>query len=596
MVIRKLVQNKVSYVFGYPGGAMLPVLDAIRRESELKFVLTKTEIGASFMAEGYAKAHCSRRPGAVLVTSGPGATNIITSLQNAYMDGTPLIAMCGQVSTTEIGTDAFQEADIFGMTNSCTKWNTMVKDTSCIESTIQNAFDICLRGRPGPVLVDLPKNIMASKIQEQLGNGTSDVMTSKMNWHNTNDQRKRNPSLMTTNNRQEDNLNKVFETIMNAKKPVIIAGQGVITAQSVDLLRRYSQLAGIPVTTTLLALGCEDEDNKRSLQMLGMYGSYVANYAVQNADVVICIGSRFDDRIIGKRESFARNARRNKGIIHIDTTMKNINKTIKTEKYINSDAKDALQALLQNTYTNFYKERQAWVDHLDEVRREYPYAEVYRTRRAVLKCVNFKYSAKNVIAILNAVLLERLEATSLSTYIVADVGAHQMWAAQAIQYDYPKVQMITSGGLGAMGFAIPASIGVKLAKPKAGVVCVVGDGGFSMSMNELLTAVESKINIKVLLINNNYQLMVKMWQDLFYSNGVFATEMKNPDFGKVARAFGAKAISINPNDTPDVIFFKLKYFLEWEDGPIVCNVTTMPDEYVYPMVRPGQPIDDMIMK
>jgi acetolactate synthase-1/2/3 large subunit len=554
-LFNRLIHHNVKYVFGYPGGAILPVLNEFYNQNKIKYILSRTELGGSFMAEGYAKV--TRTPGVVMVTSGPGAINTMTSLQNALSDGTPLMALTGQVSTLVLGTDAFQEADVVGISKPCTKWNSIIKDGSKINSTIDQAFIHMLDKRHGSVLIDLPKNIM-SNTQEQETNININIKTI---------------------NKSSINSNQLWNMLQESKKPLILAGQGVFQANAQDLLRRFANLNSIPVTTTLMGLGVFPENNICSLKMLGMHGSYYANMAVQKCDLLLNFGSRFDDRIIGDPKKFAPNAK----IIHVDIDNKNINKVIKTPYYINGDCKNVLKDLISFDLGGYNFNPSAYQEWYNEINK--------------WKKIDFTYPKKNilqgrqVIKTINKLIYQDM----INQYtIVADVGAHQMWAAQFIDYNYPKVKWVSSGGLGSMGFALPASIGVKIGLPNDKVICICGDGGFTMSFVELLTAIENKVNIKVFIINNSYQLMVKMWQEKFYDSRLMGVKMNNPNFEEVCKAMGCHSCKIITHDQ-EQLEKELKYVIDYEDGPIVCNVITDENEEVLPMVSPGKALDEMII-
>ena len=551
VLFQRLIHHNVKHVFGYPGGAILPVLNQFYNQKKINYILSRTETGGSFMAEGYAKA--TKQPGVIMVTSGPGAINIMTSLQNVLSDGTPLLALTGQVSTAVIGTDAFQEADVIGMSRSCTKWNYLITYGDCIESILDNAFSHMMDTRHGPVLVDLPKNIMSVDSPPQIDKKIKKTLK----------------TLPPTISYKE-----IHSLLLNARRPMVLVGQGILQSDSVELLREFLHLHKLPVTTTLLALGCVDERDSRSLKMLGMHGSYAANMAIQNCDLLLNFGSRFDDRIIGSPTMFAPSAT----IVHIDILAKNINKTIPTKLYRNECCKTALENLLEHEHTvdpyqmyAWWKQIQAW----QTVKFQYP------LKTPILQ-------GRHVLATLNTMI----QADSHSYTIVSDVGAHQMWAAQFIDYNAPKIKFLTSGGLGAMGFALPASIGVKIGLPAERVICVCGDGGFTMTFQELLTAKENNIGIKVLILNNSYQLMVKIWQEKFYNNQTIGTKMMNPPFELVCKALGCEALRVDSEkDLPSA----LEYFLQY-DGPIVLNVITDASESVLPMVSPGKALNDMILE
>lgn len=559
IVFENLIKNNIKYVFGYPGGAILPVLNQFYNQDKIKYIMSRTELGGSFMAEGYSKS--TNQPGVIMTTSGPGATNIITSLQNSLSDGTPILALCGQVSTEVIGTDAFQEANIINMTKTCTKWNYQIKNGKLIDKKLDYGFYKMFENRHGPVLIDLPKNIMSSIHSKQ------DIF--KLN---------NNKSLKNNN----IDIEKINELILNSKQPLILAGQGVLQSNSQFLLRNFSLHYKIPITTTLLGLGIVDEKSMLSLKMLGMHGSYSANNAIQNCDLLINFGCRFDDRITGDPKKFAQKAK----IIHIDINNSNIGKVIgkvigkdlnPNFFYINEDCKIILNKLLEKKI-NKNIQNEEWFLKINQWKK-----------------IKFSFPDKNNIqgryflSILNKVIHEDY----FNNYtILADVGAHQMWTAQFIDYDYPKVKFITSGGLGSMGFALPASIGAKLGVPNDIVICIVGDGGFTMSMVELLTAVDNKINIKVFIINNSSQSMVVQWQKMFYDNRIIGTLMKNPSFEKICESMGCKSIII---DSKFNIEKKICEILDYNDGPIVANIITDSDEPVIPFVIPGSSLDNMII-
>lgn len=546
-LIKKLVARGVTTIFGYPGGAILPVLDALAVNGTIKYYLSRTEQGGGFMADGY--ANVTGKTGVVMTTSGPGALNTITCLQNALSDGTPLLALTGQVSTAVLGTDAFQEADVIAISKPCTKWNAMVLGD--IETCVDEAMDVSMSGRHGPVLLDLPKNIM--------GTAVAAAVSRKVIRHTT----------ITSTVDGDD----ITQMILGAKRPVILAGKGVLQAgpRAISNLRMLSMLYNIPVTTTLLGLGVYNEQSPLSLKMIGMHGSYYANMAVQNCDLLLNFGSRFDDRITGDVTQFARGAK----IVHVDICTDNINKVIKTPYYINDSCDPILQELVRNGVSGV--RNREWLDLIATWKKT---GFTFTEGGGVLQ-------GRSVIATLN-----RLLWLSTKRYtIVADVGAHQMWAAQFIDYNYGRIRFLTSGGLGTMGYAVPAAIGAAIGSNDC-VICICGDGGFTMSFVELLTAVENKVNVKVLVINNSYQLMVKMWQEKFYEGRLLGVKMNNPPFDKVCREMGCETMRIEWGDD---VGLKLQQFLDYVGGPIVANVITSSSEPVLPMVSPGKALDDMIL-
>jgi acetolactate synthase-1/2/3 large subunit len=553
ILFQRLCKHGVKHVFGYPGGAILPVLNEFYNQTKIQYILSRTETGGSFMAEGYAKA--TQRPGVVMVTSGPGAINIMTSMQNALSDGTAILALTGQVSTTVIGTDAFQEADVVGMSRSCTKWNSLLVDGSKIASTVDKAFHLITDKRHGPVLLDLPKNIMSEPAKEQTIPKVSD--------------------LAILEDRSTVSYKMIHSLLLRSRRPVVLAGQGVFTADCVDLLRKFVASYNLPVTTTLLGLGVVDERVPQSLKMLGMHGSFAANHAIQNCDLLLNFGSRFDDRIIGNPVLFAPRAQ----IVHIDILAKNINKTIPTNLYRVESCKVALEQLLEEEPVHNPYMTHEWWNRIHAWKRtafSYPKGTPALQGRHVLSCLNTLLQAD----------------TKHSYTIVSDVGAHQMWAAQFLDYHYPRIKFLTSGGLGTMGFALPASIGVKLGVPGDRVICICGDGGFQMTMQELSTAIEYGVGIKVIILNNSYQLMVKIWQEKFYNNQTIGTKMHNPPFELVCRALGCEALRVESAKGLETV---LDHFLNYE-GPIVLNVITDSSESVLPMVSPGKALDDMILE
>jgi acetolactate synthase-1/2/3 large subunit len=471
------------------------------------------------------------------------------------------------VATTVQGTDAFQEADVVGASKPCTKWSTMIDDENKIHTITDLAFYTMKNDRPGPVLLDLPKNIMSKTVNDE----------------------HIKPLVFGESVTKGTILPKTISSfISGSNRPLILAGHGVISSNATTELRNISIMYNIPVTTTLLGLGAVNERSPLALQMLGMHGSYTANMAVQNCDLLINIGSRFDDRIIGDPKQFAKNA----VIIHIDISDKNINKVVKAHHHIIGDCKTVLCDILK--HNPYYPEihaylgtqiRKPWIYKIESWKKRNPaWNEVWGSRSVLY--------GRQVISCINKIIWSTNHPTKFT--IVADVGAHQMWAAQYIQYDYPRVKFMTSGGLGSMGFAVPAAIGAKMASEKSEqVICICGDGGFTMSFVEILTAIENKVNVKIIIINNNYQLMVKMWQDKFYEGRRLGVKMNNPQFEEVCRAMGCASVLIQGSDGLEAA---LRDVLNHEDGPIVANVITDSDEPVLPMVSPGKALDDMILK
>lgn len=557
-IIKLLARRGINRIFGYGGGAILPVMDAIEQQKDVIFTMSRTEAGAGFMASGYANA--GRRVGAVMTTSGPGALNVLTALHDAKSDGIPVLALTGQVATTVLGTDAFQEADVIGASAPCTKWNKMIVDGTTIDDTVNTAFLKMMEGRPGPALLDLPKNIMSKT-----------HIYKPISFYSENDlpiSGTISPSL-------------IARYIESSNRPVILAGHGILQSDAVAELRELSEKYQIPVTTTLLGLGVMNERSPLALRMMGMHGSYTANMAVQNCDLLLNFGCRFDDRIIGDPTKFAKNAL----IIHVDVAKGNINKVIKSHHHIVGDCKKVIKEVLVSVPSNPVV-RKPWFYKIESWKGSVPcWLELFSEKGVI--------QGRQVIACLNSLIWFNIYKKNNYT-IVADVGAHQMWAAQYIHYDWPRVKFMTSGGLGSMGYAVPASIGAAIAigSRKEHIICICGDGGFTMSFVEILTAIENKVNVKIIIINNNYQLMVKMWQDKFYEGRRTGVKMNNPPFEEVCRAMGCAAIVIR--DTGD-LESGLRHVLDYESGPIVANIITNSDEPVLPMVSPGKAIDDMIL-
>ena len=558
-----MLRHEVKHVFGYPGGAILPVFDAIYNSNHFKFILPRHEQGAGHMAEGYARA--SGKPGVVLVTSGPGATNVVTALQDALSDGTAMIAFCGQVPTSAIGTDAFQEADVIGITRACTKWNVMVKDIAELPRRINEAFEIATSGRPGPVLLDLPKDVTAGILRHPIpirtalpGRGYGGTYPTEY-----------------AGEVQAQVLRRVAKLINGAKKPVIYAGQGVLDAH--HLLRQLAERAQIPVTTTLQGLGAFDEMDEKSLHMLGMHGSAYANMAMQEADLILALGARFDDRVTGNLGQFAPQARAaalrgQGGIVHFEIMPKNINKVVEATEAVEGDVATALTDLLPQLNTVDKADRREWFDQIAAWKARFPFA--------------YEPATQPGDAIKPQSLIEELsrQADGIgkeNVIITTGVGQHQMWVAQHYRWRHPRT-MITSGGLGTMGYGVPSAIGAKVARPDAMVIDIDGDASFSMTAMELATAAQFNIGVKIIVLNNEFQGMVQQWQDIFYEKRYSHTMQVNPDFIKLAESMRVKAIRVaNEEEMPA----KMKEFLEYNEGPILMEALVTRGEHVYPMVR-----------
>ncbi|KAI8088837.1 large subunit of biosynthetic type acetolactate synthase [Halteromyces radiatus] len=570
-----MLRHEVKHIFGYPGGAILPVFDAIHESNYFDFILPRHEQGAGHMAEGYAKA--TGKPGVVLVTSGPGATNVVTAMADALADGVPLVVFTGQVPTAAIGTDAFQEADVVGISRGCTKWNVMVKDIAELPRRINEAFTIATSGRPGPVLVDLPKDVTAGVLRRPIPTNAM-IPARPAAIPNTaigafTEEALSKPSPV---------LKRAAELINQAKRPVIYAGHGIVGhPDGHKILTQLANQGNIPVTTTLCGLGVFDEEDPKSLHMLGMHGSCYANLAMQHADVIIALGARFDDRVTGNVKAFAPEAIKASkegrgGILHFEIMPKNINKVVEATEAIEGDVTENVQKMLPHIAS---AERKDWFNTINNWKEKYPFYYEPATGDEVLK-------PQQIIEELNLQTKDIKDKVIVTT----GVGQHQMWAAQLYRWRHPRT-FITSGGLGTMGYGLPSAIGAKVAKPDHIVVDIDGDASFSMTAMELATAAEFNIGVKVLLLNNSFQGMVKQWQDLFYENRYSGTVMKNPDFVKLAESMGVKAIRVTKaSEIPE----KMKEFLE-HDGPVLMDAVVCKKEHLFPMVPAGKALDDFIV-
>ncbi|KAI0596404.1 acetolactate synthase, partial [Biscogniauxia sp. FL1348] len=570
-----MLRRGVKHIFGYPGGAILPVYDAIYNSKHFDFILPKHEQGAGHMAEGYARA--SGKPGVVLVTSGPGATNVITPMQDALSDGTPMVVFCGQVPTTAIGSDAFQEADVIGISRACTKWNVMVKNIAELPRRINEAFEIATSGRPGPVLVDLPKDVTAGVLRKAIP--TTSALPGLPSAASR-------AAMEVTKKQLQASIGRVADLINIAKRPVIYAGQGVISSEGgPQLLRELADKASIPVTTTLHGLGAFDELDEKSLYMLGMHGSAFANMAIQEADLIIALGGRFDDRVTLNINKFAPAAKAaaiegRGGIVHFEIMPKNINKVVQATEAVEGDVAENLTQLLPSVNITTMEDRKEWFDKIRSWKEKWPMSDFERTERAGL------IKPQALIEQLSNLTADRKQDTVIAT----GVGQHQMWTAQHFRWRHPRT-MVTSGGLGTMGYGLPAAIGAKVARPDALVIDIDGDASFNMTLTELSTAAQFNIGVKVIVLNNEEQGMVTQWQNLFYEDRYAHTHQKNPDFMKLADAMGVQHRRlIKPEETVEA----LKWLIEAE-GPALLEVMTDKKVPVLPMVPAGSALHEFLV-
>ncbi len=561
IVLESLKREGVDVVFGLPGGAVLPVYDALYDfPGPLRHVLVRQEAAAGHAAEGYARI--SGRVGVCMVTSGPAATNLVTALQDAYMDSMPIVAFTGQVPTHLIGNDAFQEADNVGITRPCTKHNFLVKDTKDIAPVIKEAFYIAATGRPGPVHVDLPKDIL--------------IKQAEFEYPDEVHLRSYNP----TYEGHPGQIRKAAKAIMRAKRAVLYVGGGVIASDAAAELMAVAELTRIPVTTTVMALGAFPSDHPLSMGMLGMHGGYAPNMAVYNSDCLISIGARFDDRVTGKVEHFAPQAE----VIHIDIDPSSISKNIKVAVPIVGDARRVLARLREH----LLEEGAGQPNSLPREAREQWLRQVlqWQTKHP------FRYDWDDELIKPQYVVEEISNLTRGEAVIVTGVGQHQMWAAQHYRFRYPR-HWLTSGGLGTMGYGLPASMGAQVARPDRLVVLIDGDGSFVMNSQELATIVENQLPIKTVIINNGGHGMVRQWQDIIYGGRFCAIDLSaSPDFVKLAEAYGAVGIrATKPNEVVPALE---KAFAV--PGPVVVDVMVDRDEYCFPMVPAGGANKDMILE
>ena len=563
IVFKSLEEQNVEFIFGYPGGAVLPIYDELKNHKSIKHILARHEQGAGHAAEGYARS--SGKPGVLLVTSGPGATNAVTALTDAYMDSVPLVCISGQVPTHLIGTDAFQECDTTGITRPCTKHNWLVKDVNNLAEVMHKAFEIATTGRPGPVLVDIPKDIQFNK----------GVYKNKKNKFSKN--------LNGSQLRKVDSkdLDKFIEMIKNSSRPIFYTGGGVINSgpKASELLRELVSLTGFPITSTLQGLGAFPGDDPQFLGMLGMHGTYEANNAMHDCDLMINIGARFDDRITGKIDEFSPKSKK----IHIDIDPSSIGKNVKVDLAITSDVAVLLQKL-----TNKFKEKNKNFINSNKQKISKWWEQIDKWREK--KSLNF-INSKNTIKPQHAVQRLYELTKDQDTFITTEVGQHQMWAAQHYKFNKPN-RWMTSGGLGTMGYGLPAAIGVQIAHPKKLVVDIAGEASILMNMQEMSTAVQYKLPIKIFILNNEYMGMVRQWQELLHDKNYSESYTEAlPDFVKLAEAYGAVGIRAK---TPDELDEKIKEMIN-SDKPVIFDCLVDKQENCYPMIPSGKPHNQMLL-
>ncbi len=557
IIIESLIKEGVEVIFGYPGGAVLNIYDELfNYRDKIKHVLVRHEQGAAHAADGYARA--SGKAGVVLVTSGPGATNTITGIATAYMDSIPMVILTGQVPTNLIGNDAFQEADTVGITRPCTKHNYLVKDVKDLARIIKEAFYIASTGRPGPVLIDIPKDITSS--------------VCKFDYPESVELRGYSPTYFG----HHIQLSKVVKELLSAKKPLLYIGGGVISSNASSELKEFAELLDLPITSTLMGLGGFPSNHSLFFGMLGMHGTYAANMAISNADFIIAIGARFDDRVTGKVEEFGRNAK----FAHIDIDPSSIGKNVKIDIPVVGDVKAVLRSLLEmlgaksKEIVGAGHERLKWLEDINMWKYEHP----------------LSYKTNDIIK--PQYVIEKIyELTKGSAIIATEVGQNQMWTAQFYKFNSPRT-FLTSGGLGTMGYGFPAAIGAQMACPDKVVFDIAGDGSIQMNIQELATAVQYNLPVKIAIVNNSFLGMIRQWQELFYKKRYSFSEMNvNPDFVKLAEAYGAVGLrATKPEEVQGVLEEALSI-----KKPVVMDFVVDREEGVYPMVVPGAPITGMLL-
>ena len=559
VVIETLIQENVEIIFGYPGGAVLPIYDEIFKQKKIRHILVRHEQAAVHAAEGYARS--TGKVGVVLVTSGPGATNTVTGLTDAMMDSIPIVCITGQVPTHMIGNDAFQEADIVGITRPCTKHNYLVKDVTKLAGVIHSAFNICINGRPGPVLVDIPKDIQTFKT----------VYEGKKAYK---DNRYYKPKVKP----DDEKINEIVKLMTESSKPIFYVGGGVInsgTKASKELFKLIKKTS-FPCTQTLMGLGAFPTSDNQFIGMLGMHGTYEANHSMHKSDLLLCVGARFDDRITGKVSGFSPKSKK----VHMDIDPSSFNKSVNVDVTVQGDLYRILSAI------NNRIEEKKIIFSKNKIKKWWIQIDKWRSRN----CLRYKNS-KEIIKPQFA--LERLNKLTekLNPFITTEVGQHQMWAAQFLSFNKPKHWM-TSGGLGTMGYGLPAAMGVQIAHPKELVIDVAGEASILMNIQEMSTIKQYKLPVKIFILNNHYMGMVKQWQELLHGNRLSESYMESlPDFVKLAESFGASGIQVlKPNDLDEAINEMISI-----KGPVICDVVVDPNENCFPMIPSGSTHDQMLL-
>jgi acetolactate synthase I/II/III large subunit len=555
ILIDTLIEQGVDTVFGYPGGAVLPIYDALFQQTKIRHVLVRHEAGAAHAAEGYARS--TGKPGVVLVTSGPGATNAVTGIADAFMDSIPLIVLTGQVATNLIGSDAFQEADTIGITRHCSKHNYLVKDPAELATVVREAFTIATKGRPGPVVIDIPKNV-------QVATAASDV------------KRPARTRFTFAGEADYTEINRAVELIANAKAPILYTGGGIINSgpAASEALRELAELTGAPVTSTLMGLGAYPASGEAWLGMLGMHGTYEANMAMNQCDVMVCLGARFDDRVTGRLDAFSPDSIK----IHVDIDRSSMNKTVRVDLPIVADVGTAMRQMI-----DVWKGRKYKKQPLDQW-----WSRIAGWR--AVDCLSYPGSTQEIMP---QYAIERLfEATKdKAPIITTEVGQHQMWAAQHFHFDAPN-KWLTSGGLGTMGYGLPAAIGAQMGDPNALVIDIAGEASIQMNIQEMATATQYRLPVKVFILNNEWMGMVRQWQELTYESRYSESYSDSlPDFVALAEAYGWKGIRCDdPAKLDDAIAEMLAY-----DGPVMFDCRVHKTSNCFPMIPSGAAHTDMIL-